>query len=66
MPTYRVTRLWSLAGHLTTEVEAPSEDAARRIEEERCETEGAVASLPPALRLRLEDVFEEIDQVEEI
>ena len=66
MPTYRITRLWSVAGYLTTDVEATSEEAALAVEASRWEAEGAVASLPPALRRRLEEVFEEIDAVEEL
>lgn len=66
MPTYRITRLWSVAGYTTSEVEADSEDAARAIEEARWEEAGVVPSLPPELRLRIEDLFVDVETVEDI
>lgn len=66
MPRYAITRLWSVAGSLTTEVEAASEAEARSIEETRWSTGGATASLPPELRNRIDDLFEEVESVEEV
>ena len=65
MPTFAITRTWSVAGWVTTDIEADSEEAARAIEEERWQEAGAVASLPQALRLHIEDIFEEIEDVRE-
>ena len=63
MPTFAITRTWSVAGWVTTDIEADSEEAARAIEEERWQEAGAVASLPQALRLHIEEICEEIDEV---
>ena len=63
MPTFAITRTWSVAGWVTTDVEADSEEAARAIEEERWQDAGAVASLPNALRLHIEEIYEEIEDV---
>lgn len=66
MPTYRITRLWSVAGYAVTEVVAGSEAEARATEEARWDESGAQASLPADLRARVEDVFDEVEAVEEI
>ena len=66
MPTYRITRLWSVAGFAVTEVEAPSEAEAIAAEEARWDERGAQASLPAELRHRIEDVFDEVESVEEV
>lgn len=63
MPKYAITRTWSVAGWVTTEVEADSEDVALQIEAENWDTVGAVASLPPALRRHIESIEDEIDDV---
>jgi len=66
MPTYRITRLWSLSGSATSEVNAPTEAAARELEQARWSQSGALTSLPPELRQRLEEIYEEIESAEEI
>jgi len=63
MPTFAITRTWSVAGWVTTDVEADSEEAARAIEEERWQEVSAVASLPNALRQHIEEIYEEIEDV---
>lgn len=63
MPTFAITRTWSVAGWVTTDIEADSEEAARAIEEERWQESGAVASLPRELRRHIEEISEEIEDV---
>jgi len=63
MPKYAVTRTWSVAGWVTTEIDADTEEAARAIEDDRWQEGGAVASLPHELRQHIEEIFEEIEDV---
>jgi hypothetical protein len=66
MPTYRITRLWSLSGYTTSEVHAESEEQAQQLEADAWDERGAFASLPPALAARVEETYDEVESIEEL
>ncbi|MGE3961130.1 MAG: hypothetical protein AB7F65_05555 [Dehalococcoidia bacterium] len=63
MPKYAITRTWSLAGWVTTEIEAESEEEAQRLETRRWNASGVLASLPRELKQHIEEIEEHVEDV---
>jgi hypothetical protein len=66
MPRYRVIRLYDVAGWIETIIEAPNSESARTTESELRDSYTLVPNTPQGLRLKVEEMHEEIELVEEL